>query len=340
MNLGLVSRKVIGLIMYAQRSDKWHHTMCRYLGLPFDTDFLYGIIPGVCREAIGRYDFMYTNVKCFDSDKTYAWSEHHANKINNGRFSNQTAYYGTAPFLWELGRVAAKGMPRAEGSLFFLPRDDQVTIREEEFDSVQKLLDEAPRPLTFLLPWRQCDIWKNWDKVKVTGDCKFIQMKDPITRQSILSEAFLKHKHIYIPWPGTDVYYAEFLDKNIIVYDRLEQYRTKVKDELEREMDLVLNYLKWGYDYLSDRQKQYFGWTKEWMDIDKQDRQYLAHKMLGLNALKSPDELYNDLLERGWLEPHVPRLPNPEYTDAYLWLKDNISDVSCTPKGEQMYALL
>lgn len=340
MNLGLVSRIVIGLIMYAQQSDKWHHSMARYLGLPLDTSFLFGIIPGVCREAIGRYDFMYTNTKCFNSDKTYAWSQHHANKINNGRFSNQTAYYGTAPFLWELGRVAAKGMPSPKGSLFFLPRDDQVTIREDEFDSVQKLLDAAPRPLTLLLPWRSCDIWRNWDKVTVGGDCKFIQMKDPVTRQGILSRAFLEHEHIYIPWPGTDVYYAEFLNRNVIVYDRLEQYRTKVKDELEREMDLVLNYLKWGYDFLTDNQKTYFGWTSDWMDIDKQDRQYFMSKMLGLNALKSPDELYNELLDMGWLEHDIPRVPNPEYQQAYEWLKDNIPDVSCTPKGEQMYALL
>ena len=95
--------------MYAQQSAKWHYTMARYLGVSPDTSFLFGILPGVCREAIGRYDHMYTNFKCFNSDKTYAWSEHHYNKINNGRFSHQTAYYGTAPFLWELGRVAAQG---------------------------------------------------------------------------------------------------------------------------------------------------------------------------------------------------------------------------------------
>ena len=219
--------------MYADKSDKWHNTMARYLGLSEHTSFLFGILPGVCREAIGRYDYMYTKYECFNSDKTYAWSYHHANKINNGRFSNQTAYYGTAPFLWELGRVAAKGMPSPKGSLFFLPRDDQVTIREDEYDSVQKLIDAAPRPITFLLPWRTCDIWRNWDKLNLGGDCKFIQLSDPITRQSILSKALLKHEHVYIPWPGTDVYYAEFLDKTIHIYDKLEQYRTKTKDEME-----------------------------------------------------------------------------------------------------------
>ena len=109
--------------MYADRSDKWHHTMARYLGLSPDTSFLFGILPGVCREAIGRYDHMYTKRECFNSNKTYAWSQHHYNKINNGRFSNQTAYYGTCPFLWELGRIASstERMPSPEGSLFFLP---------------------------------------------------------------------------------------------------------------------------------------------------------------------------------------------------------------------------
>ena len=165
--------------------------MCRYLGLSSDTSFLFGIIPGVCREAIGRYDHMYTKRECFDSDKTYVWSEHHANKINNGRFSNQTAYYGTCPFLWDLGRVASQGVSTPEGSLFFLPRDDQVTIREDEYESVQQVIDAAPAPITFFLPWRSCDIWKNWDKLKLPAGSKFIQMNDPVTRQFILSKAFL-----------------------------------------------------------------------------------------------------------------------------------------------------
>ena len=89
--------------MYADRSDKWHHTMARYLGLPLNTSFLFGILPGVCREAIGRYDHMYTKRECFNSDKVYAWSKKHAEKINSAKFGNTKAYYGTAPFLWELG---------------------------------------------------------------------------------------------------------------------------------------------------------------------------------------------------------------------------------------------
>ncbi len=308
--------------MYADKSDKWHNTMARYLGLSEHTSFLFGIIPGVCREAIGRYDFMYTKRECFNSNKTYAWSQHHANKINNGRFSNQTAYYGTCPFLWELGRIAStEGMPSPEGSLFFLPRDDQVTIREDEYESVQKLIDAAPRPITFLLPWRSCDIWKNWDKLKLGGDCKFIQMSDPITRQFILSRALLEHEHIYIPWPGTDIYYAEFLDKTIHIYDKLEQYRTKTKDEMERESNLVLHYLKWGYDWLSPAQKKFFEWTRKWYDIDKEVRRYLTIKMLGLDVLKSPAELHEDLMNKGFLEYNQQFCYNPEYQQSYEWLQ-------------------
>ena len=294
--------------------------MCRYLGLSSDTSFLFGIIPGVCREAIGRYDHMYTKRECFDSDKTYVWSEHHANKINNGRFSNQTAYYGTCPFLWDLGRVASQGVSTPEGSLFFLPRDDQVTIREDEYESVQQVIDAAPAPITFFLPWRSCDIWKNWDKLKLPAGSKFIQMNDPVTRQFILSKAFLEHQHIYIPWPGTDIYYAEFLSKTVHVYDKIEQYRTKKRDEMERESSLVLNYLKWGYDYLNDNQKKFFRWTGDWMLIGEDVRRYLTIKMLGLDVLKSPAQLYEDLIDKGFLEYNQKFVYDPEYQRAYEWL--------------------
>ena len=312
--------------MYADRSDKWHNTMARYLGLSEHTSFLFGIIPGVCREAIGRYDHMYTKRECFNSNKTYAWSQHHYNKINNGRFSNQTAYYGTCPFLWELGRIASstERMPSPEGSLFFLPRDDQVTIREDEYESVQQVIDAAPAPITFFLPWRSCDIWKNWDKLKLPAGSKFIQMSDAVTRQFILSRAFLEHEHIYVPWPGTDIYYAEFLDKTIHIYDKLEQYRTKTKDEMERESNLVLHYLKWGYDWLTPAQKKFFEWTRKWYDIDKEVRRYLTIKMLGLDVLKSPAQLHEDLMNKGFLEYHQQFCYNPEYQQSYEWLQSRM----------------
>ena len=310
--------------MYADRSDKWHNTMARFLGLSETTSFLFGIIPGICREAIGRYDHMYTKRECFNTNLTYAWSEHHANKINNGRFSNQIAYYGTSPFLWELGRIATstERMPSPEGSLFFLPRDDQVTIRDDEYESVQRLIDDAPRPITFLLPWRTCDIWKNWDKLKLgNGECKFIQMSDPVTRQFILSKAFLDHEHVYIPWPGTDIYYAEFLGRTIHIYDKLEQYRTKTKEEMERQPNLVLHYLKWGYDWLTPDQKKFFEWTRKWYDIEEDVRRYLTIKMLGLDVLKSPAALHEDLMNKGFLEYSQQFCYNPEYQRSYEWLQ-------------------
>ena len=312
--------------MYADRSDKWHNTMARYLGLSEHTSFLFGIIPGVCREAIGRYDHLYTKRECFNSNKTYAWSQHHYNKINNGRFSNQTAYYGTCPFLWELGRIASstERMPNPEGSLFFLPRDDQVTIREDEYESVQQVIDAAPAPITFFLPWRSCDIWKNWDKLKLPAGSKFIQMSDAVTRQFILSKAFLEHEHIYVPWPGTDIYYAEFLDKTIHIYDKLEQYRTKTKDEMERESNLVLHYLKWGYDWLTPAQKKFFEWTRKWYDIDKEVRRYLTIKMLGLDVLKSPAQLHEDLMNKGFLEYNQQFCYNSEYQQSYEWLQSRM----------------
>jgi len=305
---------------YADKSDKWHHTMARYLGLSPDTSFLFGILPGVCREAIGRYDHMYTKRECFNSKLVYAWSKHHADKINASKFSKNVAYYGTAPFMWELGRVASSNDFNPTGSLFFLPRDDQVTIREDEFESVQQVIDSAPRPITFLLPWRNCDIWKNWDKLKLAGDAKFIQMSDPVTRQETLSYNILKHEHVYIPWPGTDVYYAGFLDKIVHVYDRLEQYRTKTRDEMDRERTMVIHYLKWGYDWLTDDQKTFFEWTKNWHDIDKSVRNYLTIQMLGLDVLKSPEELFEDLMYYGFLEDTQRFVYNSEYQKSYEWL--------------------
>jgi len=306
--------------MYADRSDKWHHTMARYLGLSLDTSFLFGILPGVCREAIGRYDHMYTKKECFNSNKVYAWSKRHAEKINSAKFGSTKAYYGTAPFLWELGRVASKQNFKPEGSLFFLPRDDQCTIRENEYERVQDLIDNAPSPTTFLLPWRTCDIWKHWNKLILPKGSKFIQLADPIVRQEKLSQIFLKHEYIYIPWPGTDVYYAEFLDKKVIVYDKLEQYRTKTMEEMERENNIVIHWLKWGYNWLTEDQKIFFEWTRDWSGIDKPVRKSLTALMLGLDALKSPEELHYDMMSQGFLEPHQKFIYDPEYQRSYEWL--------------------
>ena len=308
--------------MYADKSDKWHHTMARYLGLSPDTSFLFGILPGVCREAIGRYDHMYTKTECFNTNKVYAWSKKHAEKINSAKFGDTKAYYGTAPFMWELGRVASMVNYKPDGSLFFLPRDDQCTIREDEHESVQKLIAGVPRPITFLLPWRSCDIWKHWDKLDLPKDSTFIQLGDPIVRQETLSHLFLKHEHIYIPWPGTDIYYGEFLDKNVIVYDKLEQYRTKTMEEMERENNIVIHWLKWGYNWLTDDQKTFFEWTRNWNNIDKPVRKNLTSLMLGLDVLKSPQELHDDMMSQGFLESHQKFRYNSEYQRSYEWLSN------------------
>ena len=308
--------------MYADKSDKWHHTMARYLGLSPDTSFLFGILPGVCREAIGRYDHMYTKTECFNTNKVYAWSKKHAEKINSAKFGDTKAYYGTAPFMWELGRVASMVNYKPDGSLFFLPRDDQCTIREDEHESVQKLIAGVPRPITFLLPWRSCDIWKHWDKLDLPKDSTFIQLGDPIVRQETLSHLFLKHENIYIPWPGTDIYYGEFLDKNVIVYDKLEQYRTKTMEEMERENNIVIHWLKWGYNWLTDDQKTFFEWTRNWNNIDKPVRKNLTSLMLGLDVLKSPQELHDDMMSQGYLESHQKFRYNSEYQRSYEWLSN------------------
>ena len=313
--------------MYADRSDKWHHTMARYLGLPLNTSFLFGILPGLCREAIGRYDHMYTKRACFNSKYVYAWSKHHADKINSSRFKNTRAYYGTAPFMWELGRVASRYDFDPKGSLFFLPRDDQCTIREEEYESVQELIDSAPRPITFMLPWRTCDIWKQWDKLKLTGEYNFVQMNDPIIRQETLAHNIMSHEHIFIPWPGTDVYYSEFLDKKIHVYDKLEQYRTKTRDEMERWNSPVIHYLKWGYDWLTDDQKIFFEWTRDWNNIDRSIRKKLTIEILGLDVLKRPEDLHREMMSIGMLEPHQKFTPNVEYERAYEWLESNLEKI-------------
>jgi len=326
----------------AQQSDKWHHTMSRYLGQNPNTSFLFGILPGVCREAIGRPDFLYTNQQAFCTDKVYTWSKHHHDKITNNRFTKVQSYYGTAPFLWELGRVAIQNQQREpEGSLFFLPRDDQVTIRDESYKEVEQLLQDAPKPRSVLLPWRACDIWKQWELIKIPDDYTMIQMSNPITRQETLSKLFLNHQHIYIPWPGTDLYYGGFLQRDIIIYDNIKQYRTKQKHEMQREMQLVLNHLKWGYDYLTKKQKDFFEWTCGWQRLDPGDRSHMVTTFLGLDVIKSPIVLFNDLQQHGFLEPDRVFHQQEIWEQAYEWiLSHKPTGYSTTSKGNSMFELL
>ncbi len=323
----------------ADQSDKWHHSMARYLGLSPDTSFSFGIQPGFCREAVGRYDWVYSFTDTFASNQNYFWSEFHYNKV--AKTNRLASYFGTSPFLWDLGRTAITVDCKPEGSLFFIPRDDQVTIREDEWETVQQVIDIAPKPITFLVPWRSCDIWKNWDKLVLPDDSELIQMVDRNTRQFILATLFLRHKHVYIPWPGTDVFYAEFLGRNIVVYDKLEKYRTKT-DEEKNGNQRVLDHLKWGYDYLNEKQKKFFHYLCEWSELPEQDRLFLTRDFLGLNALKSPEELYHDLYDKNLL-PDDNFVNSGEYNEAYLWLMDKTKkfvNIKCSDRCTAMYDII
>ena len=89
----------------------------------------------------------------------------------------------------------------------------------------------------------------------------------------------------------------------------------------------MIHYLKWGYDWLTDDQKKFFEWTKNWHDIDKSVRNYLTIQMLGLDVLKSPAELFEDLMYHGFLEDTQRFVYNPEYQKSYEWLKSNLEKI-------------
>ena len=165
-------------------------------------------------------------------------------------------------------------------------------------------------------------------------------MNDRVNRQFILSDLFLKHEHVYIPWPGTDVYYAEFLEKNIHIYDSIKRYRTKTDDEADRANNPVIRFLKWGYDYLNDTQKEYFHWTEKWNDIDVNDRRFLTTKVLGLDALKSPEQLREDMIEQGFLQSDLEFHSTGMYQQSYEWLKmktEKFVNSSCSSTCATIY---
>ena len=168
-----------------------------------------------------------------------------------------------------------------------------------------------------------------------------IQMSNPIIRQETLSKLFLKHQHIYIPWPGTDIYYGGFLQKDVIIYDNIKQYRTKQKHEMQREMEVVLNHLKWGYDYLTKKQKDFFEWTCGWQRLDPGDRSHMVTTFLGLDVIKSPIVLFNDLQQHGFLEPDRVFHQQESWEQAYEWiLSHKPKDYSITTEGKSMFELL
>lgn len=335
---GAVAWREVGVI--AQPSDKWHHTMMRYLGLHQDAFFMFGISPGVCREAIGRPDLLYTKSDVFDSRLLYSWSRFHHEKITKSKFSNVHSYYGTCPFVWELGRVYMQRYVEPKGSLFFLPRDDQVTIRVDEYKTVQDAIDSAPTPITFLVPFRDCDKWKHWTKLKLPDDHEIVSLTDRESRQIKLATLFQKHDHVYIPWPGTDLFYAAYLGKSIHLYDDITKYRTKTRDEMDRPPERVLMHLKWGYDYLTDKQKEFFHWCEDWNNIDFHDRVWFTNNMLGLDALKSPKVLYDDLLKNSMLHPLQKYRHHESYHKGYEWCSKQRVDAQLTTQGARMADIL
>ena len=166
-------------------------------------------------------------------------------------------------------------------------------------------------------------------------------MVDRDTRQFTLATLFLRHKHVYIPWPGTDVFYAEFLGRNVVVYDKLEKYRTKTDEEKDGN-HRVLDHLKWGYDYINENQKKFFHYLCEWSELPEQDRLFLTRDFLGLNALKSPEELYNDLQDKNLL-PDDNFVNSGEYDEAYKWLVDKnkkFANIKCSGRCTAMYDII
>ena len=78
---------------------------------------------------------------------------------------------------------------------------------------------------------------------------------------------------------------------------------------------------------MQNDQKTFFEWTKNWHDIDKQVRNYLTIEMLGLDVLKSPEELFEDLMQHGFLQDTQRFIHNPEYQRSYEWLQSSLEKI-------------
>ena len=73
------------------------------------------------------------------------------------------------------------------------------------------------------------------------------------------------------------------------------------------------------------------------MSVD--DRKFLTSKMLGLDALKSPAELRDDLVRVGYL--HKKNYDNiKKYNITYDWLKEKCVDFTPSDEIQQLYAKL
>ena len=302
------------------QSDKWQHSFSRYLGFSPSTSFSFGVIPGVCREAMGRKDWVYSNPQVYNTKRLYCWSEFHYKKLQQD-FRYMKTYYGAAPFVWDLEPGRAGG----SGTLFFLPNDDCGTIREPHYKIVQDAIDSAPAPITFLLPWRDDQIWCSWDKLKKPDTSRIVQLSHRETRQVILARLFQEHEFVYLAYPGTDLYYSSFLDKKIVLYDSIKNYRAKTDDEIFGNRGRILSHLIWGYDFLNENQKKFLHWTEGWNDIDQDIKNYLTIKMLGLDALKSPQELYDSLVSVDFIKENK-FVYQEKYYKTYEWLLSKIQE--------------
>tara|TARA_Y100001972_G_C7531456_1_gene267822 strand:- start:108 stop:440 length:333 start_codon:yes stop_codon:yes gene_type:complete len=110
---------------------------------------------------------------------------------------------------------------------------------------------------------------------------------------------------------------------------------------MQREMEVVLNHLKWGYDYLTKKQKDFFEWTCGWQRLDPGDRSHMVTTFLGLDVIKSPMVLFNDLQEHGFLEQERIFQQQESWEQAYEWiLSHKPKDYSITTEGKIMFELL
>ena len=71
----------------------------------------------------------------------------------------------------------------------------------------------------------------------------------------------------------------------------------------------------------------FFEWTRDWNDIDISVRKKLTVEMLGLDVLKSPKDLHDDMMNHGFLDEHQSFTQNTDYEKSYEWLKSNLEKI-------------
>lgn len=294
-------------------SEKWQHSINRYLEVNLDSDFFdFYVQPGVCKEIIGKDDNFYSNPIFVGSDKVYCWSEFHHKKIKS--------FYSCCPFLFDLARVSLTTNNSSKGSLFFLPRGDRVVKRNNDM-SWKEILYSAPKPITVLAPYRIEDKWDYGDGIEV------ISLSNPETRQLQLSKLLLSHEFVYLHLPSSDTFYANFLGKEIIHYDNIKNYSSKKLSEIISP-SIHLRHLNWSYEKLNETQKLFFDF-----DFLQQDVDFLTNKMLGLEVLLSPDELAERLSINTTIK-------NSFSYDCYQWIKEKTKkfvNSNCSSSFSNLY---